>query len=88
MPYLYDSNNIRYQLYKAREGKPLNWIFLPGGPGADSKYLSPLLDSLELPGNIWLIDLPGNGSHKVEKEDFDSWLKSFSLFLTLLTTLS
>ncbi|MBP9752964.1 MAG: alpha/beta hydrolase [Proteobacteria bacterium] len=50
---------------------------MPGGPGCDSSYLQSLLDILVLPGNVWLVDFPGNGSHKVEKDDCDNWLDIF-----------
>jgi pimeloyl-ACP methyl ester carboxylesterase len=77
--YLYDSDHVRYQLYQTNEGEPYNWLFFPGGPGADSSYLRSLVDELNLPGNVWLIDLPGNGSNVVEgySEDFDSWVSLF-----------
>src|SRR5262245_50221314 len=77
--YLYDSNHVRYELYQTNEGKPYNWLFFPGGPGADSRYLRSLVDELELPGNVWLIDLPGNGSNVSEgySENFDQWIDLF-----------
>lgn len=77
--YLYDSNHVRYELYQTSEGKPYNWLFFPGGPGADSSYLRSLVDELKLPGNVWLIDLPGNGSNLSEGylEDFDQWANLF-----------
>jgi pimeloyl-ACP methyl ester carboxylesterase len=77
--YLYDAHHVRYELYQTNEGKPYNWLFFPGGPGADSSYLSSLVDDLELPGNVWLIDLPGNGSNIYEdySENFDQWIQLF-----------
>lgn len=38
--YLYDENHVRYELYYSGEGKNYNWLFFPGGPGADSSYLN------------------------------------------------
>ena len=32
--YLYDSDRVRYRLAASFEGKPYNWLFVPGGPGA------------------------------------------------------
>ncbi len=77
--YLYDSNHVRYELYQTNQGKPYNWLFFPGGPGADSSYLHSLVDELELPGNVWLIDLPGNGGNIQEgfSGDFDEWINFF-----------
>src|SRR5690242_14051414 len=77
--YLYDSNHVRYELYQTNEGKPYNWLLLPGGPGADSSYLHSLVDELELPGNVWLIDMPGNGSNISEdfSENYDRWIHLF-----------
>lgn len=75
--YFYDKNNVRYTLVSTNSGEAFNWLFLPGGPGADSSYFSPLTDNLCLPGNTWLIDLPGNGSHDVKKDNFDDWFDIF-----------
>ena len=80
--YLYDENHVRYELYHTGEGKPFNWLFFSGGPGADSSYFHALVDELKLPGNVWLVDLPGNGTNiPHQPEDFDKW---FSLFPTII----
>lgn len=82
--YSYDANHIRYELVSSNENKPYNWLFIPGGPGADSRYFHSLLSLLELPGNVWLIDLPGNGDNQEDipvDYNFDSW---FSLFLPMV----
>jgi len=42
---------------------PLNWLFLPGGPGIGSDSLHELVDSSNLPGTTWMVDLPGDGSN-------------------------
>ncbi len=77
--YLYDADQVRYELYQINPGKSYNWLFFPGGPGADSCYLRSLVDELKLPGNVWLIDMPGNGSNhcKEHTDDFDRWLDLF-----------
>lgn len=77
--YLYDENRVRYELYYSGEGENYNWLFFPGGPGADSSYLHSLIDQLKLPGNTWLIDLPGNGSnlHDSYSDNFDRWFDLF-----------
>lgn len=77
MKYLYDSDRVRYELYQTNGGKPYNWLFFPGGPGADSSYLYSLVDELELSGNVWLIDMPGNGSNLSDETDFDRWIDLF-----------
>ena len=56
--YLYDSHQVRYELYQTNEGKNYNWLVFPGGPGADSSYLRSLVNEVNLPGNVWLIDFP------------------------------
>lgn len=79
--YVYDANHVRYELVATHEGRPYNWLFLPGGPGGDSRYLLSLVNLLELPGNVWLIDFPGNGDNLEgipAEYDFDSW---FDIFL-------
>lgn len=76
--YLYDADRVRYQLYQSNAGKNYHWLFFPGGPGIDSSYLHCLIDTLQLPGNAWLIDLPGNGSNSASgTENFDSWFELF-----------
>ncbi len=75
-----DSNQTRYTLAASFEGKPFNWIFLPGGPGADASYFMGLINLLKLPGNSWLVDLPGNGDNIQEipsDYDYDQWMELF-----------
>ncbi len=77
--YFYDLDQVRYELYQTNEGKNYNWLFFPGGPGADSSYLRSLVDELHLPGNVWLIDLPGNGgnTNSSYSDNFDRWFEIF-----------
>jgi pimeloyl-ACP methyl ester carboxylesterase len=77
--YFYDSDKVRYELYQTNEGKNYNWLFFPGGPGADSIYLRSLVNELQLPGNVWLVDLPGNGSNTNNgySDNFDAWFEIF-----------
>ncbi len=77
--YTYDSNQVRYELYQTNGEETYNWLFFPGGPGGDSSYFRSLADLVDLPGNVWLIDLPGNGSNVSSdtSEDFDTWLEIF-----------
>lgn len=79
-PYLWDKNKVRYHLFHSNSGPAYNWLFVPGGPGADSCYFSSLITGLDLPGNIWLIDLPANGSNEANAQsdyDFDQWFDCF-----------
>lgn len=75
--FLFDEQKIRYTLVHTGKGEPLNWLFLPGGPGADSQYLRSLIDILDIPGNAWLIDFPNNGNNIVYDEpyDYEAWMK-------------
>jgi pimeloyl-ACP methyl ester carboxylesterase len=41
----------------------MNWLFLPGGPGIGSESLHELVDTVDVPGRAWLVDLPGDGSN-------------------------
>lgn len=78
--YLYDQNNIRCNLIQSKNGKAINWLFVPGGAGIDSRYLKSLVKNLELPGNVWLIDLPGGGDHILGVDpnyDYDRWFDIF-----------
>lgn len=42
---------------------PLNWLFVPGGPGLGSESLTDLVSCVRPPGTSWLVDLPGDGSN-------------------------
>jgi pimeloyl-ACP methyl ester carboxylesterase len=70
--YLWTASLGRIQLFRSMEGRNYNWLFLPGGPGLGSESLFPLLNILELPGNMWRLDLPGDGSNT----SFQSGLKA------------
>ena len=61
--YLWTKLGARLRFIKSHAGSPFNWIFLPGGPGLGSESLQDLVDILDLPGTIWLMDLPGDGSN-------------------------
>lgn len=67
-------SRARLQLIYSSEGN-LNWLFLPGGPGLGSESLLPLLKTLQLPGKLWLLDLPGDGSNTTSNnsESFSHW---------------
>ncbi|MDP1608078.1 MAG: alpha/beta hydrolase [Chlamydiales bacterium] len=68
-------SRARLQLIYSSEEGDLNWLFLPGGPGLGSESLLPLLKILQLPGRLWLLDLPGDGSNTTSNnsESFKSW---------------
>ena len=72
---LWTTSRARLQLVGSSEDKDLNWLFLPGGPGLGSESLLPLIDILNLPGNLWLLDLPGDGSNTTSNnaESFSKW---------------
>lgn len=60
---VYTASKARLTAYQT--GKGSDWLFLPGGPGLGSESLLPLVKVLRLPGSLWLIDLPGDGSNAV-----------------------
>jgi pimeloyl-ACP methyl ester carboxylesterase len=53
---------VRMRLHSRNEGS-LNWLLLPGGPGIGSESLIELAEVMHVPGSIWLVDLPGDGSN-------------------------
>lgn len=67
-------SGVRLQRHSARDGA-LNWLLLPGGPGLGSESLIELADALDVPGAIWLVDLPGDGSNTVKHagDPFANW---------------
>lgn len=56
-------SGVRLRLHSSRPGA-LNWLLLPGGPGIGSESLRGLADTLDAPGAVWLVDLPGDGSNR------------------------
>jgi len=68
-------SQARLQLIHSTEKGNINWLFLPGGPGLGSESLLPLLKILQLPGKLWLLDLPGDGSNTTSSnsESFSHW---------------
>lgn len=74
-PVVWTTSGARLQWVKSAEDKDINWLFLPGGPGLGSESLLPLIDILNLPGNLWLLDLPGDGSNTTSNnaESFSKW---------------
>jgi len=55
-------SGVRLRRRSQRSGD-LNWLLLPGGPGIGSESLHELADALNVPGIIWMVDLPGDGSN-------------------------
>lgn len=62
MDLLFTPSGVRLRKRAERVGK-LNWCFLPGGPGIGSESLHGLMDALDVPGSLWGVDLPGDGSN-------------------------
>lgn len=56
-------SGVRMRRHSERSG-PLNWLLLPGGPGIGSESLEELADAIDVPGTVWLVDLPGDGSNQ------------------------
>ena len=78
--YLWTGSGARLQLVRANDGKNYQWFFLPGGPGLGSESLFPLINILELPGNIWCLDLPGDGSNIGDGMHISKWRPALQLF--------
>lgn len=77
---VFDQNGVRYRLVSSNavNNKNWNWLFIPGGPGCDSSSLLGLVELLDLPGNMWLIDFPGNGDNIneiPENYDYNEWFE-------------
>ena len=54
-----------------------NWLFVPGGPGLGSESVLGLARAARVPGTVWLVDLPGDGSNRgvpeVPGHPYDRW---------------
>jgi pimeloyl-ACP methyl ester carboxylesterase len=74
-PFLRTKLKARLQRIYTNKGDAINWLFLPGGPGLGSESLALLTQCLELPGTIWHLDLPGDGSNltKDDTVSFSKW---------------
>lgn len=74
-----DQYGVRYTTVKKLDGNQLDFVILPGGPGADSAYCKGLIESVNFPGNVYLMDLPGSGSNTNVGPDYDynEWLNIF-----------
>ena len=72
---LWTRSGARLQLRVSRPGSAYNWVFLPGGPGLGSESLLPLTALLRLPGRLWHLDLPNDGSNVIDGPDepFSRW---------------
>ncbi|MGV3616081.1 MAG: alpha/beta fold hydrolase [Fimbriimonas sp.] len=56
-------SGVRLRRRSQRPGS-LNWLFFPGGPGIGSESLHGLMDALDVPGTLWGVDLPWDGSNQ------------------------
>lgn len=73
-----------YRINQLTESHGFSWLFLPGGPGLGSEYLADLCHKLYLPGSIFLLDFPQDGTNtqgelsiKYWREGLIDLLKSF-----------
>ncbi len=68
-------SGARLQFVRRSERENPHWLFLPGGPGLGSESLTQLLNLLKLPGTMWRLDLPGDGSNSTSNnyEAFSHW---------------
>jgi pimeloyl-ACP methyl ester carboxylesterase len=60
---IFTPSGVRLRRRSHRPGD-LNWLLLPGGPGIGSESLHELADAIEVPGAVWMVDLPGDGSNR------------------------
>lgn len=71
---IFTPSGVRLRRRRERPGA-LSWLLLPGGPGIGSESLHELADAIDVPGAIWMVDLPGDGSNRVEagRDPFSLW---------------
>lgn len=69
-------SGVRLRRVPGTEG-PRNWLFVPGGPGLGSESLLGLARTVEVPGTVWLVDLPGDGSNRgvprIPESPYELW---------------
>ncbi len=59
---LFTPSGVRLRKRTEKPGR-WNWLLLPGGPGIGSDSLFELADSMNVPGTVWMVDLPGDGDN-------------------------
>ncbi|VVC77225.1 2-succinyl-6-hydroxy-2, 4-cyclohexadiene-1-carboxylate synthase [Aquicella siphonis] len=74
--YLWTSSGARLRCIRSACDGNVNWIFLPGGPGLGSESLRGLTQILKMPGMIWHLDLPGDGSNTKTDSGFSHWSRA------------
>ncbi|MGB6976522.1 MAG: alpha/beta hydrolase, partial [Gammaproteobacteria bacterium] len=76
--YLWTKLKARLEFIRVERGENYNWLFLPGGPGLGSESLNKLTQILYLPGIIWHLDLPGDGSNLITDDGqyFSHWFET------------
>ncbi|MER7581911.1 alpha/beta fold hydrolase [Kitasatospora sp. NPDC097691] len=69
-------SGVRLRRVPGTEGR-WNWLFVPGGPGLGSESVLGLARAVEVPGTVWLVDLPGDGSNRgvpqVPESPYELW---------------
>jgi pimeloyl-ACP methyl ester carboxylesterase len=72
---IFTKSQARLRLIKINTRTNHHWLFLPGGPGLGSESLYPLTTMLNLPGAMWHLDLPGDGSNHTldDAASFSHW---------------
>ncbi|WP_414505939.1 alpha/beta fold hydrolase [Streptomyces sp. NEAU-L66] len=69
-------SGVRLRRVSQREGR-WNWLFVPGGPGLGSESVLGLARAADVPGTVWLVDLPGDGSNRgmpeVPDHPYERW---------------
>lgn len=75
-PVRWTRSGVRLRCVSQREGR-WNWLFVPGGPGLGSESVRGLVRAADVPGTVWLVDLPGDGSNRdvpqVPARPYERW---------------
>lgn len=74
-----------YRIKQLTKGQGYNWLFFPGGPGLGSAYLVEWCKNLCVPGAIFVVDFPKDGTNTHGELNLADWknglidlLKSFA----------
>jgi len=69
---IYYQHDFRLELVSQTAQDP-QWLFFPGGPGLGAEYLRAFAQQLKLPGSVYLIDFPKDGTNTAGELSLDSW---------------
>ena len=67
--YFYNQNQVRFNLISTAGNQSFNWLFFPGGPGADSSYF------FDFENNLWTIPNEHTKQNEIMRQCSTAFIK-------------